>query len=122
MSHHQHFEMSFRGHANNFIGLYIEDASCEQPAETFPTFVKCFGPGAIIPRDGASCTCGDGSSWNSEISECECNVGYTATAYVNWRRNPLCILCSGVGASGKALSQFVVLITLPSFFLNQFFN
>ena len=102
MSHHQHFELSFRGHANNFIGLYIEDASCETPAETFPTFVKCSGPGAIIPRDGASCTCGDGSTWNSETSECECNAGYTATAYVNWRRNPICILCSGVGASGEA--------------------
>ena len=112
MSHHQHFEMSFRGHANNFIGLYIEDTSCETPAEIFPTFVKCSGPGAIIPRDGASCTCGDGSSWNDETSECECNVGYTATAYVNWRRNPICILCSGVGASGEAFSQLVVLMTL----------
>ena len=102
MSHHKHFEMSFRGHANNFIGLYIEDTSCGTPSATFPTFVKCSGPGAIIPRDGASCTCGDGSTWNSDSSECECNTGYSATPYVNWRRNPICILCSGIGASGEA--------------------
>ena len=102
MSHQRHYEMSYRGHATNFIGVYIEDASCGTPAQTFPTFVKCSGPGAIIPRDGASCTCGDGSTWNSGTSECECDAGYTATPYVNWRRDPICILCSGIGASGGA--------------------
>ena len=102
MSHQKHYEMSYRGHANTFIGVYIEDASCGTPSETFSTFVKCSGPGAIIPRDGASCTCGDGSTWNSGTSECECDTGYIATPYVNWRRDPICVLCSGIGASGEA--------------------
>ena len=103
MSHQRHYEMSYRGHATNFVGVYIEDASCGTTTKIFPTFVKCSGPGAIIPRDGASCTCGAGSTWNSGTSECECDAGYTATPYVNWRRDPICVLCSGIGASGEAL-------------------
>ena len=53
------YEMSYRGHANQFIGLYIEDPNCGETESTLPPFVKCSGPGAIIPDDGASCTCGD---------------------------------------------------------------
>ena len=46
----------------NFVGFYAEDPSCPDTTEkTFPVFVKCSGPGAEIPRDGASCECGPGS-------------------------------------------------------------
>ena len=102
MSTQLDYEMNLRGHANTFVGLYIEDTTCGTTAQTFPTFVKCSGPGAVIPRDGASCPCGEGGSWNSDTNECECDSGYMATPYVNWRRNPICSLCSGIGASGRA--------------------
>ena len=90
---------SVRGHQNNFIGLYIEDPSCpvDTPA-TMPSFVKCVGPGAIIPEDGASCTCGDNSSWNADTEECACDDGYIGSLESNWERNPHCVICSGVGA------------------------
>ena len=99
MSTFKFYEMSFRGHANNFIGLYIEDPSCpsDTPA-TMPSFVRCVGPGAIIPEDGASCTCGANSSWNANTEECECDDGYLGSTQANWQRNPTCHICSGVGA------------------------
>ena len=99
MSFHQFYAMSHRGHQNNFIGLYIEDPSCpaDTPA-TMPSFVKCVGPGAIIPEDGASCTCGDNSSWNADTEECACDDGYIGSLQSNWERNPHCVICSGVGA------------------------
>ena len=103
MSTHKFYELSRRGHENNFIGVYIEDANCGTTTQTFPTFVQCSGPGAIIPEDGASCSCGDGSTWNDATSACECNTGYMATPYVDWRRNPICVACTGVGATGKVV-------------------
>ena len=103
MSTHKFYEMSRRGHENNFIGVYIEDENCGTTSQTFPTFVRCSGPGAIIPEDGASCTCGDGSTWNDATSACECNSGYIETPYVDWRRNPICVECSGIGATGKVI-------------------
>ena len=101
MSTHKFFEMDRRGHENNFIGVYIEDENCGTTTETFPTFVRCSGPGAIIPEDGASCSCGDGSSWNSDTGACECDAGYLQTPYVSWRRYPICIACTGIGATGR---------------------
>ena len=99
MSTYKFYEMSFRGHQNNFIGLYIEDPSCpvDTPA-SMPSFVRCVGPGAIIPEDGASCTCGDNSIWNADLGECECEDGYLGSTQANWQRNPICVICSGVGA------------------------
>ena len=65
MSTQMYYELGLRGQNNNFIGLYVEDQTCpDEPISSFPTFVKCSGPGAVMPRDGASCTCGDGSFWN----------------------------------------------------------
>ena len=47
--------------SGNFIGFYAEDPTCSNDTDKiFPSFVKCSGPGAIIPRDGASCVCGQG--------------------------------------------------------------
>ena len=48
------YEMSYRGHENQFIGLYIEDPNCGETLDVAPAFVKCSGPGAIIPEDGTS--------------------------------------------------------------------
>ena len=92
------YEMNYRGHENKFIGLYIEDPNCGETENVMPAFVKCSGPGAIIPEDGASCTCGDNSQWNSDTSECECLPNHLGSTHVFWRRNPICTLCSGVGA------------------------
>ena len=76
MSSQKFFEMGIRGHENSFIGFYAEDPSCpENPSKSFPTFVQCGGPGAIIPRDGASCECMEGSSWNDVTKQCECDQG-----------------------------------------------
>ena len=104
MSTKKFYEMNHRGHANKFIGVYIEDENCGVTTKTFPSFVKCSGAGAIIPEDGASCSCGDGSTWNEAESECECDAGYLATPYVSWRRNPICVSCSGIGASGRIIN------------------
>lgn len=104
MSTLKFYEMNHRGHANNFVGVYIEDENCDATTETFPTFVRCSGAGAEIPDDGGSCSCGDGSTWNDATSQCECDVGYLATPYVSWRRNPVCIACNGIGATGKIAS------------------
>ena len=93
--------MNFRGHKTNFVGVYIEDASCGATTKTFLAFVKCSGPGAVIPHDGASCSCGDGSTWNDTTKACECDDGYMATPFVNWRRNSICVACSGIGATGS---------------------
>ena len=80
MSTHKFFEMTIRGHENSFIGFYAEDPSCpENPSKSFPTFVQCGGPGAIIPRDGASCQCMEGSSWNELTKECQCDQGKNYT-------------------------------------------
>ena len=99
MGMRQFYELSYRGHNNNFIGLYIEDPNCgDAVTNVLPPFVKCSGPGAIIPEDGASCTCGENSQWNSDTAECECLPGYMGSIHVIWRRNPVCTLCSGVGA------------------------
>ena len=99
MSNKRFYEMSHRGHQNNFIGLYIEDPSCpSDTSTTLPSFVRCAGPEAIIPEDGASCTCGDNSIWNAILEECLCEDGFMATLATNWQRNPSCIRCSGVGA------------------------
>ena len=99
MSNKRFYEMSHRGHQNNFIGLYIEDPSCpSDTSTTLPSFVRCAGPGAIIPEDGASCTCGDNSFWDANLEECVCEAGFMATLATNWERNPSCVLCSGVGA------------------------
>ena len=71
MSNQRFYEMSHRGHQNNFIGLYIEDPSCDpsDTSDTMTSFVRCVGPGAIMPEDGGSCTCGDNSLWNSNLEE-----------------------------------------------------
>ena len=99
MSARQFYGLSHRGHQNNFIGLYIEDPNCgDDELGTMKPFVRCVGGGAIIPDDGASCTCGDNSRWNADINECECVEGHMASTWVNWRRNSVCTLCSGVGA------------------------
>ena len=99
MSKQKYFEMNRRGHDNKFIGVYIEDVNCGSTSETFPPFVRCTGPGAVIPEDGASCTCAAGSTWNDITNACECDSGYVETPYVEWRRNPLCVACSGIGAT-----------------------
>ena len=104
MSTKKFYEMNHRGHANKFIGVYIEDENCGATTKTLPSFVKCSGAGAIIPEDGASCSCGDGSTWNEAESECECDAGYLATPNVSWRRNPICVSCSGIGASGMMIN------------------
>ena len=41
---------------------------------------------------------GENSQWNSDNEECECVDGYIASLDANFRRNPICVLCSGVGA------------------------
>ena len=107
MSKQKYYEMNRRGHDNKFIGVYIEDQNCGTTTQTFPAFVRCSGPGAIIPEDGSSCSCADGSTWNTATSACECNAGYVETPYVEWRRNPLCVACTGVGASGKIILYII---------------
>ena len=39
------------------------------------------------------------TTYINETNSCECKQGYMETPYVNWRRNPICILCSGLGAT-----------------------
>ena len=46
-----------------------------------------------------------GSQWNDATSARECDVGYLATPFVSWRKNQLCIACTGIGAKGKVIYE-----------------
>ena len=93
-----YWEYNERGNNNNFISLYIEDPNCPVPTESFPTFVRCYGPQANPSEDGSSCDCGENATHDPSTGMCGCNEGYVQTKYVYFRM-PLCVKCNGPGAT-----------------------
>ena len=85
-----YWEYNERGNNNNYISLYIEDPGCPVPTESFPTFVRCYGPQANPSEDGSSCDCGQNATHDPSTGMCGCNEGYLQTKYVYFRM-PLCI-------------------------------
>ena len=93
----QFWEYSDRGHNNNYVSIYVVDSTCPEPSESFPQFVRCYGPQANPSEDGSSCDCGDNASHNTQTGMCECDSGYVQTKY-QFYRMPECVKCSGPGS------------------------
>ena len=98
MDTRQYWQYSDRGNNNDFAAMYVEDSSCPEPTETFPTFVRCYGPESSPSEDGSFCSCGDNGTHDSSTGLCACNTGYVQTKYVFFRQ-PLCVKCNGPGAT-----------------------